>query len=461
MPTLQLPIGSYERYTGATTRLVNVFVEQLPAQGKGVVILNRAPGISALGTFSTSGFRGGVAWEDDLYAVVGGYLYKVDQTNAVTQIGAIAGSGRCSLAPGSTYLGINNNSGNAYTYDGTTLAAISDADFPANARGAAFIDDYMVSFSNGTDQFNASDLDDFTAWNALSFDNATGSDDDLRGVIAGQSKIYLGGERSTEIWWNAGLSPFPFQRVPNGVLDLGLAAQHTQAIIDNSICWYAHDGTVRVLRGLTPQRISNHAVESAFAGYADPNTAFAFAMTIGGHTWYVITFPGQATWVYDFNTNEWHQRETLGQSDWQVQGYVRAFNKDIAFAGNKFGLIDQDVNDEWGTEIQGQWTYPAVYGGGRRVQHKRFELRADVGTGNASVTTPLITLYISDDGGKTYTAMPTRSMGVVGNYKQPMIWTRLGSAKDRVYRCSMADPARLHVWATEVETDGGYILGRR
>jgi hypothetical protein len=182
-------------------------------------------------------------------------------------------------------------------------------------------------------------------------------------------------------------------------------------------------------------------------------------MSIGGHNWYVLTFPDQGTWVYDFNTGEWHERESLGFARWNVDGYLRAYNKDFAFYGNKVGVIDEDDHDEWGTEIRGRWTYPAVYGEGRRAFHRRFEIRCEVGVGNSDVVEPKLTLEISDDGGKTWTALPTRSLGKVGEYKKRLIWTRLGSAGDRVYRASMADPARLHIWRSELLVEGGRLLG--
>ena len=457
MATLQLPIGSHQRFSGSIARLINVYFEAAPRDAKSPVILNRIPGVSALGTFSTSGFRGAIVWNEVAYVVMGSTLYSVDVAGTATSIGTIAGSARCSLSAG-TQLGINNNQGTAYTYNGTTLSQITDSDFPSNSRSSAMLDDYMVVFTSGTDQINSSDKSDFTAWNALSFDNAEGSDDDLIGLIAGQNKLYLGGSRSTEIWWNAGLSPFPFQRVPNGVIDLGVISRHGQAIIDNTLCWPAHDGTVRILRGLTPQRISTHAVEAAIAGYTNPDQAFAFAMTIGGHNWYVLTFPNQGTWVYDFNTNEWHERETLNENRWNVDGYLRVYSKDFVFYDNRVGVIDEDVHDEWSTEIRGRWTYPSVYGEGRRAFHRRFEIRCEVGIGNASVTEPVIVLELSDDGGKTWTALPSRSLGKVGEYKKSVVWTRLGSSEDRVYRATMSDPARLHIWRSELQVDGGRLL---
>ena len=457
MATLSLPIGSHKRFSGSVARLINMYMEVQPQDAKGPVVINRIPGIGSLGTFSTSGFRGAVVWNEKAYAIIGSTLYSVDVAGTATTIGTIAGSARCSLAAG-TQLGINNNAGTAYTYNGSTLSQISDADFPSNSRGAAMLDDYMLVFTSGSNQFNASDKSDFTSWNALSFDNAEGSDDETIGIITGQSKIYVSGRRSTEIFWNAGLSPFPFQRVPNGVIDLGTISQHAQAIIDNTLCWPASDGTVRILRGLTPQRISTHEVEAAIAGYTDPDQAFAMSMTVGGHNWYVLTFPNQATWVYDFNTGRWHERETLNQNRWNVDGYLRAYNKDLAFYADKSGTIDEGVFDEWSTEIRGRWTYPAVYGEGRRVFHRRFEIRCEVGIGNADVAEPVLVLELSDDGGKTWTALPSRSLGKVGEYKKSVVWTRLGSSEDRVYRVSMSDPARLHIWRTEVQAEGGRLL---
>ena len=454
---LQLPIGSHQRFSGSVARLINVYFEVAPRDAKGPVILNRIPGIGALGTFTTSGFRGATVWNETAYAVIGSTLYSIDVAGTATSIGTIAGTSRCSLAAG-TQLGINNNAGTAYTYNGTTLSQISDGDFPVDSRGAAMLDDYLVVFKRGTNTFNASDKSDFTAWNALSFDNEEGSDDEILSIISGQNKLYVSGSRSTGIWWNAGLSPFPFQRVPNGFIDLGTISQHAQAIIDNTLCWPANDGTVRILRGLTPQRISTHAVEAAIAGYTDPDQAFALSMTIGGHNWYVLTFPNQGTWAYDFNTQEWHERETLQKDRWNVDGYLRVYNKDFAFYADKVGTIDENVFDEWSTEIRGQWTYPSVYGEGRRAFHKRFEIRCEVGIGNATVLEPVIVLEISDDGGKTWTALPSRSLGKVGEYQKSVVWTRLGSSEDRIYRASMSDPARLHIWRTELLAQGGRLL---
>lgn len=460
MGTLQLPIGSYERHTGSVIRLLNCYAEQGHPQSKGPVLLNRIPGTDSWGTASTAGVRGSIVWNETVYAVIGSKLYSLDNTGAFTSIGTITGSGRVQMCAG-TYLGIVNATGAGWTYDGTTLAAISDADFPSSASGATMLDDYMVCFNSGTNRVHASDQGDFTSWGALSYDDAIGANDDVIGVIAGQSKLYIGGERSTEIWWNAGLSPFPFQRIPNGVIDIGLAAQHSQAIIDNSMCWFAHDGTVRVLRGLTAQRISNHANEAKFASYSNPETAFALPMTFRGHTWYVLTFPEQATWVRDFNTGEWFECESLGYDAWHIDAYVRAYGHDLVFYDDSVGKLSEGTHDEFGTEIQALWTYPSVYGHGRRALHKRFEIRADVGIGNASVTNPAITLYISDDGGKTWTALPTRSMGAVGKYQTGLVWTRLGSSEDRVYRCGMSDPAQLAIWATELEADGARLIGAR
>jgi hypothetical protein len=460
MGALRLPIGSYERHTGSPIRLLNCYAEQGHVESKSPIILSRIPGVAAFGTVATSGLRGAAVWNETVYAVIGSKLYSVDETGAGTTIGSIVGAGRVAMGAG-TYLGIVTAAGAGYTYDGTTLALISDADFPSSAAGSAVLDDYLVVFKRNTNQFNASDKGDFTSWAALSFDNATGADDVLIGIAAGQSKLYLGGERSTEIWWNAGLSPFPFQRIPNGVIDLGLAAQYSQTIIDNTVVWFAHDGTVRALRGLTPQRISNHANEAKFATYSNPQNAFAMAMTIRGHAWYVLTFPDQATWVYDFNTGEWFECASLGSNEWLVDAYVRAYNKDLVFHAAKIGRMDEEVFDEWGTEIPAYWTYPSVYGEGRAAVHKRFEIRADVGIGNSAVNNPMMTLYISDDGGRIFTAMPTKSLGKIGKYRTPLVWTRLGRSTDRVYRCQMSDAARLVIWDTQVEADGGRLIGAR
>jgi hypothetical protein len=46
----------------------------------------------------------------------------------------------------------------------------------------------------------------------------------------------------------------------------------------------------------------------------------------------------------------------------------------------------------------------------------------------------------SDDGGFTWNAPRTTSIGKIGEYKNRAIWRALGRSRDRVYEVSITDP---------------------
>jgi len=64
---------------------------------------------------------------------------------------------------------------------------------------------------------------------------------------------------------------------------------------------------------------------------------------------------------------------------------------------------------------------------------------------------------ISDDGGKTWEALPTRSLGLTGEYNEVPIWTNLGSSRNRVYRGWISDSIERGVFDTQLEVEGGRL----
>jgi hypothetical protein len=54
---------------------------------------------------------------------------------------------------------------------------------------------------------------------------------------------------------------------------------------------------------------------------------------------------------------------------------------------------------------------------------------------------PLVSLYLSNDGGKTWSDPYDRDCGQAGETRKRVIWDRLGSSWDRVFKIVMTDPA--------------------
>lgn len=448
---MQLPVHSYRRY-GMGQRLVNCFAEPCPPESKGPARLLGAPGVSAyatLGTGTTAG-RGLHVMGGVLYAVAGTTVYSISGGTA-TALGTIGGTDRVTMADNGTQLMIVSEE-QGYVVEAGTVTPVTDPDFRP-AAAVDFCDNYLVFVESGSGRFFSSDLANATAYDALDFATAEGSPDNLVTLIVDHRQVILFGERSTELWYNSGQTGFPFERVPSGFIEQGCAAARSPAKIDNTVFWLAEDLTVRRLAGDTPQVVSQHGVEEAIRGYSTVADAEGFTYTLDGHFCYVLNFPtAGATWVYDIGVNEWHERQSYPDLGWLVvdaahlNGNVYVQNRST---GN-VGILDPDTHTEFGETMRREWTYGTAYSTNSRVLHRRFEVVAEMGVGVP--TEPELALEWSNDGGRTWVAGPSRTLGAEGT-RGRAVWHRLGAARDRVYRCRCSEPVRIHIQGTELDVE--------
>ena len=434
---LPLPLSSTRRDEPASTgRLVNVMSEPSDRGPR----LVRAPGVRSWRTFGNGPVRGLHVMNGGLYVVSGESLYDA----AGSELGEIPGTGLVSIADNGTSLVVAAG-GNGYSYSGT-VAAISDPDFPG-AVDFGFLDGYLTFVEPNSGRFMVTDLYS-TAIDALKFATAEGLPDNLVGHIVDHREVILFGPQSTERWYNSGADNFPLERSPSGFMELG--ARGGWAKLDNSVFWAASDNTIRRLAGAAPARVSTHALEGRIAGYT--GTPQGFAYTLDGHLCYVVSW-NEATWVYDVTTGTWHERSSYLNERWRAS-CVAAING-TTYVGDRdsgaVGIMDATCKTEFGERIVAGWQYPPVSDGGRRLVHSRLELQAEIGVGNVTGETPTVMLEWSDDGGRTWSFAPTATLGSMGRYKDRIVWHRLGSARERVYRVSVSEAVDVNVYGTELD----------
>lgn len=352
------------------------------------------------------------------------------------------------------------NTPNAYYYDGTTFGQITDADF--TSRGATdveYLDNWLLFIEPNSGRFFGADLGTATDFDALNFATAEGAPDNLVGMKVDHRQVILFGEKSFEIWENTGIAGFPFERAINGFGELGCLNGRTVAKQDNSVYWLASDYTVRRLEGVTPVRVSQHSIEQQLQS-ATISEGKAWTYAQEGHLFYVLIFP-EMTLVLDVTTGEWHNRETYGYTYWQAKAHVQAFNKEYVGSSltNKIGYLNTTDYDEWGDTQVMTMTYQPIYAEGARAFHDRLELIMETGVGlsTGQGSNPTVMLAYSDDGGITWTNLPTRSAGAIGQYRWRVVWHRLGSSRMRVYRASISDPVKIAITDTLIEVRGGRL----
>jgi hypothetical protein len=352
------------------------------------------------------------------------------------------------------------NNPNAYYWDGSTFGQITDVDF--TARGASqveFVDNYLLFLEPDSGRFFGADLGSATSFDTLNFATAEASPDEVLGMKADHRQLVLFGEESIEIWENTGVSGFPFERVINGFVEIGCFNGFSIAKVDNSVMWLANDYTVRRLDGVTPVRISHHGVEASIQN-ATISTANAFSYSQGGHLFYVLSF-NEVTWVYDATTQKWHERQTYGYDNWNAGSHASAFGLELVgnVQNSAVGSLRKDLFTEWEGTQRSHWCYQPIYAENRRAFHDRLEIVCKTGVGITvgQGSDPEIMCDYSDDGGITWTSLPNKKLGPLGQYRKRVEWRALGSAEQRVYRAAVSDPVDLEIVDSIIDVRGGRV----
>lgn len=469
MPSISLPLHSYKLRTDQASagRLVNCYPEALPPDSPWPYRLARADGLSSWTTAGPSGatIEGLYADHGLLYAVSGGGFYSITSAGTATLRGAVGSNTEIDMDSNETAVVIVSPP-NAYHYTPgtTTFAAISDADFTARGAGdVEFCDNFMLFREPDTGRFFGADSGSVSAFDALNFATAEGSPDTTVGLKVDQRQVLQFGERSLELWMNTGISGFPFERLEPGFVERGCANGKTVAKLDQSVVWMADDYTIRRLDGLTPVRISTHAVEQ-FLRDATLASIRGWAYSREGHLFYVLTAP-EGCFAYDATTNEWHERSTYGDEPaWNWGNPVSVFGRILvgSTTSNVIAELDPEVYADLGDTQRMEWTYTPVYAQGARAFHDRLEIVCEVGAGTTSGqgSSPEIMLSFSDNGAKTWHHLPNRSLGALGNYGARVFWAGLGScasAHGRVYRAAVSDPVRVTILDTILTHRGGRL----
>jgi hypothetical protein len=433
-------------------RMINLYPE---VTEKKVTALMPTPGLETwvdLGVASP--IRGQFVAGGYLWAVCGSSLYRVTQSGVKTLIGSVAGSGPVGMAENGQQLMIGaGDYGYIVTLSSSTLAAISDADFPG-ADWVTYMDGCFIVGRFGTPSFYKSALYDGTSWDALDFASAEGMPDDVVIGLADHRELWLFGEQSTEPFTDTGAADFPYERINGAYMEHGIAAAYSAAKIDNSVFWLGADdkgqGMVWRAQGYAPQRISTHAIEYAINSYSVISDAIAYTYQADGHTFYVLTFPtANATWVYDAATQMWHERAyrnpTTGQQE-RHRGVNHTFFAGYHVIGDhsngKLYRLRNDISTDAGDAIRRERVVGLPGKDNERVSIPSLELLCETGIGLASGqgSDPQAMLQISKDGGHTWGPERWRSMGAIGEYGKRVIWNRNGEARRPVLRIAVTDP---------------------
>jgi hypothetical protein len=458
-----------EHATVATERCVNWYPAILETPGaKAPEVLLPTPGVEVFVAAAENPVR--ALFTDPatqrVFTVIGDQFYEVESDQTLTaRMSAIAALAIDIATDPATISSNGDGGGELFITSGGvgylfTLATDTLTQVVASGCDmGAEMDGYFIYLDRSTSAFFISGLTDGTDWDPLAFQQPSRGADRWVAMTVEGGDLFLHGTQTTEVWYNAGTSPFPFALNPTRI-PFGIAAPWSSVGIGGTVCWVGQSvnglsGVVRA-NGTAASLISTGAIASALQSYMDADAgtvadANAETHEYRGHAFYLVTFPtANVTWTYDLLTQKWHQRGTWDSARadydaWRPLYHCVGFGKHLVgdrAEGVIYELRGDFPTDVDGVEIRRVRRAPVVANENRRIRFNRFELDLEVGLGNAEAPgdDPQVTLQFSNDAGKTWASAGSRSAGALGQYGTRVFWTRLGTTRNRVFEVVVSDP---------------------
>ena len=338
----------------------------------------------------------------------------------------------------------------------TPFGQITDPGF-LGAQRIAFIEGWLIFNLPGTRTFYTTGPTPYQMLFPGSFYSLKDSStDNLITLEANERELWLIGERTGEVWYNAGGVNFAFARVPGVGPQMGCGAVNSITRVGEQLVWLGKneqgENIVVIQNQYSWERISHHGVEHAISQYPVVSDAIGYAYEEEGHLFYMLTFPtADVTWCWDATTKQWHKRLSYDP----VAGVYHRHRSncfmdfgDVRIVGDyQTGQLHQMSRmyfTDAGNPLRALRRTPHQWQKANRQRlffsQLQIEFTPGVGLQSGQGSNPQCMLRWSDDGGFTWSQEQRVTIGAAGETKNRAIWYLLGVARDRVWEATFTDP---------------------
>lgn len=436
-------------------RCVNLFMEMNPKDSPFPFTLYPTPGLKLLGQSDQNGWRGlYTATNGRLYGVCGQKVYAILTNWTMRELGRIqTSSGQVHMVDnGNTIILVDGTqTGYTITLDDDKFETINQAAF-VGGDYIDYVDGYFLLNYPAKNEWYIS-LANQAEFDAVDFASKNGFPDRVVGVGVSRRYVYLFGEVTTEVWFNAGTAAFPFERLPGVFMQYGCMTANTIAQMDGEFYWLARseqgDRFICRTRQFQTEKVSTFAMDAEIAEYDRVDDAFGYTFEMFGHFFYVITFPSaDKTWLFDVSTEQWSEWLSLGQQGelkrHRANCFALAYGSRVVgdYENGNLYLLDPDTFTDNGVAVPRiRGFYHGVDDNSWRIRYREFIANMEVGNGANFEDVPVY-LRWSDTRGKSWGNAIESSLGMEGDYIKSLQFQRLGTARDRVFELWWSAPVR-------------------
>lgn len=342
----------------------------------------------------------------------------------------------------------------------------------ARPTHVAYLNNRIIVNGRGTNAWFFSKLGEtefVTDVSGTDWYQAEQNSDNILALKAVNGNLLILGQRSYEIWRGTDNQDDPFAFVSGSQTAIGILAPYSLAVCNDLTFWLGGSdvgsGSVWMLKGTTPVRISDPGIEDQIYSISSQEAAEGYAYSKGGMTFYILTFrEANRTFVYEVSTGTWCERlsRDVNSGDWLAYRYGyptfannRIYVMDMTVGAPNIGYFDEDKHTEIdGTVIMRQRIAPVWWDSLNDIIIDEIMLDMQVGTTSlleGQGSDPKILLELSRDGGMTYGPISERSMGQQGRYTNLVRWRSRGRGRAIVAKFTVTEPVSHGIYMARLD----------
>ncbi|MCP4262911.1 MAG: hypothetical protein GY774_36185 [Planctomycetes bacterium] len=394
--------------------------------------LRPGDGIVSNGT-GTGVCRGGINWNGVLYRAMGQQLVSINASGAVTDRGAIGGTGQVTFDYSFDRLSVSSNN-NLYYWDGA-LTQVTDPDLGI-VLDHIWVDGYFMTTDG--EYLVVTELSDPTTVLTTKYGSSEADPDPVQALLKLTNEPYALNRYTIEVFTNIGGTGFPFQRVDGAQIQKGTVGTHACAVYMDNIAFVGggRNESIAVWLAANGQsaKISTHEIDLILADYTESvlSKIKVEVKTDKGHQHLYIHLPDQ-TIVYDYTSSQ-----ALGEQVWfhlETNGQYRAINHIYCYnawqvgdpLSPAIGYLTNTISTHWGELIKWEFGTIILYNEGYGGIFHELELVCLTGRTALGVDPTVSTQYTLD--GEQWSNPRYIKAGKQGNRSKRLIWLNQGHMK--------------------------------
>jgi len=424
---------------------------------------------------------GCLALIDSAYFVLGNKVFEINSIFTITEIGTInTVVGTVCMCVGGQYLLIVDGTGgwiyNVVTHSGwTQIPGPPVTAFPIAPTSCAEQEGYFLVNDDGTQQCYQSAFEDPTKWNALNrFPvnyNSCAAANPLIAIRSVNGRMLMFARGFIQVYTRKAVLSLAFQPDQNLVFYYGVLSQG--AIVVGTSGTYGEpenqfaifmcqtsDGTRKFMKtsGERPTVVSTFSIDYRLNRLKNPSNCDSFIWTENGQTFAVFNFrTDNLSLVYIVNNQTFFDLKYLNDTAYFGQSFMFFQNKKLLTSAlNGFVYeLSEDFLDNDGTPIKRlRITDNFRVAGYKNIQGNYLELYFQQGVGLVGRSDPngahyvygadpQVYLYISYDGGQTFSEPMRQTIGLSGRRMTTTRFEGLGYSKDWTFKLEIMAPVQV------------------